>query len=83
VVEQLESLRTQATPDGRAQDLTKREREVLVLLAEGRGNRDIASSLSLSEQTVRNYVNGLYKKLGVSSRAEAIVWARDRGLVGL
>jgi len=82
VVEQLERLRTDEVA-GEEVQLTKREREVLVLLAEGRGNREIAATLSLSEQTVRNYVNTLYKKVGVSSRAEAIVWARDRGLIGL
>jgi len=59
--------------------LTGREREVLSLLTEGLGNADIAERLSLSEKTVRNHVSNLFDKLGVWSRAQAIVFARDRG----
>jgi DNA-binding NarL/FixJ family response regulator len=59
--------------------LTAREREVLTLLTEGLGNADIAERLSLSEKTVRNHVSNLFDKLGVWSRAQAIVFARDRG----
>jgi pimeloyl-ACP methyl ester carboxylesterase/DNA-binding CsgD family transcriptional regulator len=59
--------------------LTAREREVLTLLTEGLGNGDIAERLALSEKTVRNHVSNLFDKLGVWSRAQAIVFARDRG----
>ena len=59
--------------------LTSREREVLTLLTEGLGNADIAERLALSEKTVRNHVSNLFDKLGVWSRAQAIVFARDRG----
>jgi pimeloyl-ACP methyl ester carboxylesterase/DNA-binding CsgD family transcriptional regulator len=59
--------------------LTAREREVLTLLTEGLGNADIAERLALSEKTVRNHVSNLFDKLGVWSRAQAIVFARDRG----
>ncbi len=59
--------------------LTAREREVLTLLAEGFGNAQIASQLSISEKTVRNHVSNLFDKLGVWTRAQAIVFARDRG----
>ena len=59
--------------------LTPRERELLVLVAKGRDNSSIAQELNLAEQTVRNYTSTLYEKLGVHSRAEAIVWARERG----
>ncbi|HET6984327.1 MAG TPA: response regulator transcription factor, partial [Myxococcaceae bacterium] len=59
--------------------LTSREREVLTLLTEGIGNADIAERLNLSEKTVRNHVSNLFDKLGVWSRAQAIVFARDRG----
>lgn len=57
-------------------ELTRREREILLLLAEGESNAAIAATLSLAEQTVRNHVSGLYDKLCVQSRAEAIVWVR-------
>src|SRR5688572_28411676 len=59
------------------QQLTHRERQLLDLVAQGLDNIRIANQLHLSEQTVRNYLSRLYGKLGVQSRAEAIVWARD------
>src|SRR6185369_13950911 len=59
--------------------LTAREREVLVLITEGLGNAEIAARLSISEKTVRNHVSNVFDKLGVWTRAQAIVFARDRG----
>jgi pimeloyl-ACP methyl ester carboxylesterase/DNA-binding CsgD family transcriptional regulator len=59
--------------------LTTREREVLGLVTEGLGNAEIAQHLDLREKTVRNHVSNLFDKLGVWSRAQAIVFARDRG----
>ena len=59
--------------------LTPREREVLSLLVEGFGNAQIAARLAISEKTVRNHVSNLFDKLGVWTRAQAIVFARDRG----
>jgi DNA-binding NarL/FixJ family response regulator len=60
--------------------LTPSERNVLRLMARGAGNEDIATSLSLSHKTVRNYVSNIFSKLHVASRAQAIVRARDAGL---
>jgi DNA-binding NarL/FixJ family response regulator len=60
--------------------LTSREREVLVLVAEGLDNRSIARKLVLSEKTVRNHVTHIFDKLQVASRAEAVARARDAGL---
>ncbi len=62
--------------------LTKREREVLERMAVGRDNARIAADLGVAEQTVRNYITNIYEKLGVHSRADAIVWARERALAG-
>lgn len=59
--------------------LSPRERQVLNLLGEGLGNADIATRLSISEKTVRNHVSNVFDKLGVWTRAQAIVFARDRG----
>lgn len=71
-----------ATPrGGNSPRLTNRERQLLVLLLEGHDARQIATTLSLSEQTVRNYLSRLYDKLNVNSRAEAICWARDNNFV--
>jgi DNA-binding CsgD family transcriptional regulator len=58
--------------------LSAREREVLALMTEGLGNADIAERLAISEKTVRNHVSNVFDKLGVWSRAQAIVFARDR-----
>ena len=49
-------------------------------MAKGYNNAVIAAELGLAEQTVRNYIINLHEKLGVHSRVEAVVWARERGL---
>ena len=59
--------------------LSARERQVLTLMAEGLGNADIAGRLQISEKTVRNHASNIFDKLGVWSRAQAIVFARDHG----
>ncbi|MCC7123644.1 MAG: alpha/beta fold hydrolase [Acidobacteria bacterium] len=61
--------------------LSSRERQVLALMADGLSNGDIAAHLQISEKTVRNHASNLFDKLGVWSRAQAIVFARDRGFV--
>ena len=64
-------------------DLTEREREILLLMAEGRSNSQIAQRLLLSEKTVRNHISNIFGKLQVTNRAEAIVRAREAGLGGV
>jgi pimeloyl-ACP methyl ester carboxylesterase/DNA-binding CsgD family transcriptional regulator len=59
--------------------LSARERQVLALMTEGMSNTDIAERLLISEKTVRNHASNVFDKLGVWSRAQAIVFARDRG----
>jgi len=70
-----------ASGDGLA-TLTSREREILDLVAGGANNLDIAAALFISEKTVRNHLTAVFGKLGVTSRSQAIVFARDRGLRG-
>ena len=60
--------------------LTSREREILGLLAAGRSNPQIATTLFLSPKTVRNNVSNIFTKLQVADRAEAIIRARNAGL---
>jgi two-component system, NarL family, response regulator LiaR len=60
--------------------LTKREMEVLGLMANGESNREIASRLFLSEQTVKSHVSRILGKLGVASRTQAAVYAMRHGL---
>jgi pimeloyl-ACP methyl ester carboxylesterase/DNA-binding CsgD family transcriptional regulator len=59
--------------------LSARERDVLALMTHGLSNTDIAERLHISEKTVRNHASNLFDKLGVWSRAQAIVFARDHG----
>ena len=65
---------------GRFPQLTERELDVLDRMAAGLDNPTIARALFLSEKTVRNYVSGIFGKLHVDSRAEAIVLGREAGL---
>ena len=62
--------------------LTEREREVLDLVAAGKGNATIAHELMISLKTVRNHVTNIFTKLQVSERSAAIVKAREAGLGG-
>ncbi len=59
--------------------LSARERQVLALMADGLSNTEIADRLGISEKTVRNHASNLFDKLGVWSRVQAIVFARDHG----
>jgi len=58
----------------RWKSLTDREQDVLLLLAEGKSNREIASELGIAEKTVEKHVSSTLSKLGMSSRTEAAVW---------
>jgi DNA-binding NarL/FixJ family response regulator len=62
--------------------LSDRERDVLALIAQGLSNPEIADHYVLSLKTVRNHVSNILTKLGVATRAEAIVAAREAGLPG-
>ncbi len=62
--------------------LSSRERQVLALIAEGLSNNEIAERLAISEKTVRNHTSNVFDKLGVWTRAQAMVFARDRGFTG-
>jgi two-component system, NarL family, response regulator LiaR len=63
--------------------LTERETEVLKLLARGRANKQIASTLFLEEKTVKGYVSSILRKLGVHSRTQAALQAVRTGLVSM
>lgn len=61
-------------------DLTPREQEVLTMVARGLRNADVASALGLAESTIATHIKSIYRKLGISSRAEAALEATRLGL---
>ena len=67
--------------DSQLESLTPREKEVLRLMAEGMSSRDIAARLGISYTTVRTHIRSLGSKLGVHSKLEVIVKARELGLI--
>lgn len=84
VMEKLAQLRA---PDGSGAKaelaaLTPREKDVLGLICKGLCDAEIAAALKLSRNTVRNHVATLYGKIGVNRRGAAVVWGRERGMVG-
>ena len=82
IMDRLAALRTPATSavsSRPAVELTARERDVLGLITKGKSDEAIADTLELKRNTVRNHVARIYSKIGAHSRAEAIIWARDRG----
>lgn len=63
--------------------LTERERQVLLLITEGKSNQEIADVLKVSEGTIKFHVNGILGKLGVSDRTQAVLVALKRGIANL
>ena len=64
-------------------ELTKREIEVLKMIAGGALNKEIASTLNISERTVKNHVSNIFKKINVSDRTQAAVFAIKNNLVSI
>jgi DNA-binding NarL/FixJ family response regulator len=62
-------------------DLTPRETEILLALVDGHSNKEIAGQFWLSEQTIKYHLTNIYRKLGVSSRTEAVRQAYEHGLI--
>ena len=55
--------------------LTNREQEILVLIAQGKLNKEIADELNITERTVKNHISNMFKKLDVYDRTQAAVYA--------
>ncbi len=69
-----------AQPAKKKEVLTRREKEILSILSSGCTNKEIAKALFISEKTVKSHLNSIFKKLNVSRRLQAILYAVNRGL---
>ncbi len=74
--------RKRSEPRPGLQDHTARERDILALVCQGSGDREIAEKLGLSRNTIRNRIAAIYGKTDVHHRGALVVWARERGFTG-
>jgi DNA-binding NarL/FixJ family response regulator len=72
-----------ATPPEEERQLSAVEREILVMVGQAQSIRTIAATRGVSQETVRNHLSSIYRKLGLHNRTEAILWAAKTGLVHL
>jgi DNA-binding NarL/FixJ family response regulator len=75
--------RPAAPPPGESSLLTRREREILELVAEGHSNAQMARMLWVTEQTIKFHLSNVYRKLDVANRTEASRWAQVNGLLSI
>jgi DNA-binding NarL/FixJ family response regulator len=64
---------------GRGEGLTDRESEILAIITQGRNNAEVAAMTYLSPNTVKSYIRTIYRKIGVSSRTQAVLWGVEHG----
>jgi DNA-binding NarL/FixJ family response regulator len=64
---------------GRSEGLTERESEILALITQGKSNADVAATTYLSMNSIKSYVRSIYRKIGVKSRTQAVLWGVDHG----
>jgi DNA-binding NarL/FixJ family response regulator len=64
---------------GRGEGLSDRESEILALITQGKSNADVARLTYLSPNTVKSYIRSVYRKIGVTSRTQAVLWGVDHG----
>jgi DNA-binding NarL/FixJ family response regulator len=81
IIEQFARRPVEAEVHARVASLTQREREVLVLLASGKSNSELAAELFVSEGTIKTHLSSLLAKLGLRDRVQAVVLAYESGLV--
>jgi DNA-binding NarL/FixJ family response regulator len=66
---------------GRGEGLTDREAEILALITQGKNNAEVAALTYLSPNTVKSYIRGLYRKINVDSRTQAVLWGVHNGFL--
>ena len=72
---------TGLTWPGRDEGLTDREAEILALITQGKNNADIAALTYLSPNTIKSYIRSVYRKIGVTSRTQAVLWGAHHGFI--
>jgi len=83
VLRKFQELSSQSEVEALEAPLTKRETEILEYISRGFLNKQIASSLEISEQTIKNHVTSILRKLNANARTEAVVIAIKRGIISL
>jgi DNA-binding NarL/FixJ family response regulator len=83
VLQKFQELSSQSETGDVVSSLTKRETEILEYIARGFLNKQIASSLDISEQTIKNHVTSILRKLNANARTEAVVIAIKRGIISI
>lgn len=83
VVERSTPYRAAAPGDwpGREEGLTDREAEIVALIVQGKSNAEIASMTYLSPNSIKSYIRSAYRKIGVTSRTQAVLWGVQHGLM--
>jgi NarL family two-component system response regulator LiaR len=64
---------------GRREGITDREAEILALITQGKSNAEVAALTYLSPNTIKSYIRSVYRKIGVESRTQAVLWGVDHG----
>ena len=64
---------------GRSEGLTNRESEILALITQGKSNEEVAALTFLSKNSIKSYIRSAYRKIGVASRTQAVLWGVDHG----
>ena len=75
-----QAISSRARPSSEVDQLTVRERETLALIATGRSNDEIAQEMRISLNSVKSYIRSAYRKTGVQSRSQAVLWAVTHGV---
>jgi DNA-binding NarL/FixJ family response regulator len=83
VLQKFQELSSQSEIEDLASPLTRRETEILEYISRGFLNKQIASSLEISEQTIKNHVTSILRKLNANARTEAVVIAIKRGIISI
>jgi len=83
VLQQFQELSSQSETEGLISALTTRETEILNCIAQGHLNKQIAIILGVSEQTVKNHVTSILRKLNANARTEAVVVALKKGIISI